>query len=324
MGISGMMSVKRAPGAVATALVAAASAWTSLTAVRDGYPNLSPDGTKLVFHSNRLGNAIWIANPDGSDARVLFDPAGIGEDPGTPKWSPDGNRITFAMRPAGARDANESDIYVMDRDGRNVRRLTNTPGDDSHPQWAADGRRIFFNSARATPDVKAPWGRQWIDIYSMTGDGRDVRKHTDCRNVCTYPAPSPDGRFVAHRRITTDLGQNWDLTPGPRNSEVFVTPLDGSAPVNLSSSPAYDGWPTWSPNGKWVVFASNRDKVAYTGQIYAVRPDGKDLRRLTDGLWSRVQPSFAPRGDRILIYESIENADFELGHVASITVSLPD
>ena len=126
------------------------------------------------------------------------------------------------MTPAGATDENESEIYAIDADGRNLRRLTTTPGDDSHPRWSRNGR-IFFNSARATPDLNADWGRQWIDIYSMAADGRDVRKHTDCRNVCTYPAPSPDGRFVAHRRITEGLGQNWDLTPTVRNSEVFVT-----------------------------------------------------------------------------------------------------
>jgi TolB protein len=228
------------------------------------------------------------------------------------------------MRPSGATDDNESEIYAMLPDGSKPRRLTDTPGDDSHPHWSADGKRIFFNSARATPDPKADWGKQWIDIYSMAADGGDVRRHTDCKSVCTYPVPSPDGRFVVHRQITETLGQNWDLTPGARNSEVFVTPLDGSAPVNISNSPAYDGWPMWSPDGRWIIFASNRDKSAYTGQIYAVRPDGKELRRLTHGLWSRVQPSFAPSGGRILVYESIENADFELGHVASIPIDLDD
>ena len=294
----------------------------SVTAVRDSYPNVSADGRRLVFHSNRIGRqALWIANVDGSDARILFDDATAGTDPGTPVWSPDGRRIAFAMRPSGAADP-ESDVYLIDSDGTNLRRLTDAPGDDSHPRWTADGRRIFFNSARATPDLTAPWSRQWIDIYSIGADGSDVRRHTECRSICTYPMPSPDGRHVAHRRVVESLGQNWDLSPTTRNSEVFVTPLDGGEPVNVSQSPAYDGWPTWSPDGRWVVFASNRDRIAFTGQIYAVSPSGQGLRRLTAGPLSRAQPSFHPAGDRIFVYESFETDAYEFGHIASFPVQL--
>lgn len=317
-----ILSIGLALSSLSASALQAAS--VSVTSVRDGYPDASPDGRALLFHSNRTGRqAIWIAAADGSNPRLLFDRPDLGTNPGTPDWSPDGSRILFAMTPVRATDENESEVYVMNADGSGVRRLTTTPGDDSHPRWAANGR-IFFNSARATPDLKAPWGRQWIDIYSMAADGSDVRKHTDCKNPCTYPAPSPDGRFVAHRQITETLGQNWDLSPGTRNSEVFVTRLDGPGTVNVSNSPAYDGWPTWSPDGRWIVFTSNRDKVAFTGQLYAVRPDGKDAQRLTEGLWSRAQPSFAPGGSAILVYESIENSDFELGHVARITIDLAD
>ena len=286
-----------------------------LTQVRDSYPALSPDGRRLLFQSNRSGRqAIWIAEADGSDPRPLLDRPG---NPATPVWSPDGNQIAFAMRPDGATDPEESEIYVMDAQGGHLQRLTQTPGDDSHPHWSADGRRIFFNSARATPDLKADWGRQWIDIYSMAADGSDVRRHTDCKSVCTYPVPSPDGRFVAHRRVTDSPGLQWDLTPGLRNSEVFVTAIDGSSSKNVSNDPGFDGWPMWSPDGQWVVFASNRARIAHAGQIYAVRPNGSSVRQVTAGAWSRVQPSFAGP-DALLVYEGIEDGSTEVGHIARI------
>ena len=290
----------------------------------DSYPHLSPDGRRLVFQSNRNGRqAIWIAR-DGGSPRLLFDGGSLGEAPASPAWSPDGRSIAFAMQPAGATDPEESDIFVMAADGGGVRRLTETPGDDSHPHWSGDGSRIFFNSARATPDLGAAWNRQWIDIYSARPDGSDLRRHTDCRSVCTYPWPSPDGRWLAYRRVVDGPGQDWALAPIARNSEIFVARIDGSDARNVSNSLAFDGWPTWSPDSRWIVFASNRDGVARSAQLHAVRPDGSGLRRLTEGDgWSRVQPSFAADGGTILVHQSHETEAADQGHVATLPIALP-
>ena len=295
------------------------AAVTALTAVRDSYPALSPDGRQLIFHSNRSGRqAIWLADGDGSKPRLLFDDPAAGSDPGTPAWAPDGQTIVFAMRPAGATDDNESEIYTIAADGSGLRRLTSAPGDDSHPHWSADGRRIFFNSARATPDLKADWGRQWIDIYSMAADGSDVRRHSDCRSVCTYPVPSPDGRFIVHRRVLDRPAKDWEQKSVERDSEVFLTPLDGGAPRNLSNSSAYDGWPTWTPDGQWIVFASNRDGGVSVGQIFRVRPDGSGLERLSGPPFSHAQPNVAPDGRSILVFRLIEAGGTEMGQIARI------
>ena len=303
-------------------LAFAAAPPMSLTAVRDAYPHLSPDGRTLAFHSNRSGRqAIWLADADGGNPRMLFDGRDLGSEPGTPAWSPNGSAIAFAMKPAGASDDNESEVYVMNSDGSGIKRLTAAPGDDSHPHWSADGKRIFFNSARATPDLKADWTRQWIDIYSMAADGSDIRRHTDCRAVCTYPVPSPGGTSVAHRKTLAVAGLSWAQQPIDRNSEVFVTKLDGSGSVNVSLSPAYDGWPAWSPDGRWLIFTSNRDQQPNVGQIYAIRPNGTDIKRLTDGL-SKAQPTLSADGKRLYFYENVETSQFEIGHIASIEVSL--
>ena len=55
---------------------------------------------------------------------------------------------------------------------------------------------------------------------------------------------------------------------------------DGSSPINLTNDPSLDRWPTWSPDGEWIAFTSNRSGVS---EIYAMRPDGRDLMQLTEG-----------------------------------------
>ena len=74
------------------AAILAASAATPLTTVRDAYPSLSPDGSTLLFQSNRAGrNAIYLADADGANVRVIYD----AEEAETPAWSPDGAKIAF-------------------------------------------------------------------------------------------------------------------------------------------------------------------------------------------------------------------------------------
>jgi TolB protein len=290
---------------------AAAPAVVRLTNVVSSYPHPSPDGSRIAFHSNRTGRSeIFVMDADGGGLRQLTD--GPGESV-TPAWSPDGGRIAFAVTV----DDN-SDIYLMDASGADRRRLTEHPGDDSHPHWSADGRRIIFNSARTTPDLAAEWSRQWHEVFSLDLESGELRQHTRCRSVCTYPSFSPDGRRIVYRKVIDGPAFRWDLTPAERNSEVFVADADGSGEVNLSRSAAYDGWPVWSPDGKWIAFASNRQGPANTGQIYLVRPDGTDLRQVTRGPWSYAQPAWAADGRKLYAYQHEEESSHEFGDVVVI------
>jgi Tol biopolymer transport system component len=125
-----------------------------ITNVIDSYPMSSPDGSKIVFESNRTGSAeIYTMDVDGKNLVQLTHNKASNH---SPVWSPDGSKIVFAS------DGEQQwEIYIMNADGSNLKRLTNQAGDDGHPHWSPDGKRIVFNSARTTPDLKANWSKQF-------------------------------------------------------------------------------------------------------------------------------------------------------------------
>jgi len=309
------MALRTVAAALATAALlsgapAAAAEPEFLTSVRDVYPMLSPDGATLLFQSNRGGRwALYTAGPDGSSPRVLVD---TGNDPATPSWSPDGRRIVYV-----ATSADSTEIFVVNADGSGRRQLTRAPGDDEHPHWGSDGR-IYWDSGRTTPDLSLPWSQHYQEVYSMAPDGSDVRQHTRCQALCTFASLSPDGSRLLYRKVLAEEGRRWNQQIAESNSEIFVADLDGSNERNLSQSPAFDGWPVWSPDAQWIAFASNRGGVPGVGQVYVVRPDGRDLRQVTSGDWSNVQPSFSPDGKRILSYRHVETDAFEHGFIAAV------
>jgi len=122
----------------------------------DGYPDLSPDSTKIAFASTRGGGPshIYVMNVDGSGVVQLTD-APNGDT--WPVWSPDGTKIAFQS----LRDGNW-EIYVMNADGSGQTNLTNHPGRDLEPSWSPDGTQIYFKTDR---------DGNLYDDYVMNADG---------------------------------------------------------------------------------------------------------------------------------------------------------
>lgn len=289
-----------------------------LSPVRDSYPQLSPDGARLVFQSNRDGsNQLWLMNRDGSGLRQLTHLPGEGAE--TPKWSPDGGLIAYAAYLG----AGNNDVFVMNPDGSGTRQVTHGQGYDDHPHWTADGNRLVFNSDRETPDPTAPWERRWHDIWSVAVDGSDLQRHTRCRTACTYGSLSPDGAWLLYRQVDDSVGLNWVMEAGQRNSEIYLARADGSEPRVLASHPAFDGWPGWSPDGAWIAFASNRGSLPRSAQLWRVRPDGTGLQQLTFGDFGHVQPSWSADGSLVTAFRFQETDQAEHGGIAIIPVSLP-
>jgi Tol biopolymer transport system component len=122
-------------------------------------PQYSPDGTRIVFFSDRAGkgNEIWVTQADGSRPVQLTRGPGVNQ--GTPRWSPDGRWIAFDSYAENG----PSGVYVMEASGSSPRRIT--PGANS-PFWSADGKWIYFNRKREI----------WR-IPFAGGDAEQVTKH---------------------------------------------------------------------------------------------------------------------------------------------------
>jgi TolB protein len=198
-----------------------------------------------------------------------------------PQFLPDG-RIVF-QSPRDYAEDGEVDLYVMDPDGQNQRRLLAAPGFDGVPVPAPDGRRLAFQRSQAEGDAFA-----W-ELYVVDVDGTNERRLTDEAWSSQVPSFSPDGRhllFFADRE-------------GPIRLHVMT--LESGAVRPLPPPPAgHDLAAAYSPDGRHIAFTSSRDDPTGAGDLYVMEATGGNVRRLTTGLGVGAQPSWSPDGERIV------------------------
>jgi len=272
----------------------------------------SPDGQKIAFVGNwQTYDDVYVMNADGSGQKRLTSPL-LGECDGRARWdsglawSPDGRAIAFTRRFCGLR---YSDIYVMNADGSEQRRLTRHTARSNDPPelaWSplgneiafvsrrdgnleiyvmnADGseqRRLTRNTVRESNPVWSPDGRRiafesnW-QVYVMNADGSGQRRLTrnGARNFA--PAWSPDGQRIAfERRLGRQSVPRCSGCSTALIFEVHVMNADGSGKQALTRRGAKPGW---SPDGRKIAFVSERDGNA---EIYVMNADGSGQRNLT-------------------------------------------
>ena len=134
----------------------------------DFNPQISPDGKKITFESNRSGSTeIWACDRDGLDAVQLTSFGGPLT--GAVRWSPDSERLAFNSRLNG-----QSDIYLINARGGNPERLTHEPSNEDLPSWSRDGRWIYFHSDRGGAS----------QIWRMKADGSSILRITRNGGAC--------------------------------------------------------------------------------------------------------------------------------------------
>ncbi|HEY7817780.1 MAG TPA: Tol-Pal system beta propeller repeat protein TolB, partial [Vicinamibacteria bacterium] len=199
----------------------------------------------------------------GPNPRTLFGSEGMTY-PGA--WSPDGSKIAFSS----SKDGN-AEIYVMDRDGSRVERLTNHPSIDVSPTWSPTGREIAFTSDRSGSP----------QIYIMDADGLNLTRISLSGSYNAEPAWSPSTEFSEIAYATRVRGGIFDIV---------IHDLLTKQIRQITQKRGLNESPSWAPNGRHLAFASTRTGDS---QIFTVNRDGSNMRQLTfEGM--STTPSWGP------------------------------
>lgn len=256
--------------------------------IRTGiFPSYSPDGQRMVVNTGRAGNfhnAILVMNADGTNRRVLFDDPN--ENAVAPVWSPQGDRVAFGLgRYNNGRGVRPGGVAVVGVDGSGLRRLTPLGEvNQGFPSWSPDAKRLVLRSERPTSKGLAILDTESESLTTLTSGSW----------IDNFPAWSPKGDRIV---FTSDRDGDWEL---------YSIRPDGRELKRLTRSPGNDAHAAWSSDGQWIAFASARggfkDEMPVgegggqgAGDIFVMRFDGTDVRRLTDDAFEEATPAFAPR-----------------------------
>lgn len=233
----------------------------------------SPDGKKIIFASSHLDPEakkqyaeeyrqreeerksgqrrrykwdfdpyldIFEANPDGSQLRRLTDTPGYDAEG---SYSPDGKSIVFCSSRSGP---DNLELYIMDKDGKNVRQLTHAPGCyNGGPFFSPDGKRIIFRSDRKKKDH--------LQLYVVNADGSGERALTDDLNWVQWgPYWYKDSKHIVY------AGANHAVAGRP-NYDLYWMDVESGKKVRLTYAPGADVLPVFSPDGKRLMWTSTRD-----------------------------------------------------------------
>ncbi len=234
----------------------------------DGFLNLmprwSPDRRFVVFTTYRHRNTQDIDMIELATGKrwTLVAQGGLNI---TPVLSPDGNTLAYSSSHEG-----NAELYRLDTHTKAVQRLTTHAAGDLSPSWSPSGRELAFTSDRNG-------GPQ---IFLMSADGSNVRRLTFDGDYNAAPAWSPRGNWIAY----------VCRTPKKEYKLCVITP-DGQKHLQLTTGLGVDDSPSWSPDGRHLVFSST---VEGKSQIYMINADGKDLERITFTGTHNSAPSWSP------------------------------
>lgn len=242
-------------------------------------PVPSPDGRSIAFQSNRDGNnEIYVINiENGLEINLTNN---LSNDY-SPTWSPDGQQIAFVSDRDSivldvARDIWTNNIYIVDADGSNVRRLTNDNVTNAYNElaWSPNGTQLALSLSHLSSF--GGFFPNGINLMAMSDSGLTRLTFDQATNQGS-PKWSSDGKHIIY------------VVSGSMLSNIYMMDADGTNQIALTNNsyPSID--PAWSPNGKYIIFASRKDG---NYNIYSMNADGTNTIQLTDDSADESSPDW--------------------------------
>ena len=229
-------------------------------------PRISPDGSRLAFSA--MTKAGWEIMMYSMELNRMLSFPRFGGSNLSPAWAPDGTKLAFSSSRSG-----DPEIYVVDQSGTNMKRLTSYKMPDVSPTWnRKTGSQIAWVSGRT--DLP--------QIYTMESDGTNVQRITD-QGYAVSPNWSPNGQFLLFAWIR-------HYGPGaPGSQDIYIMDVASKQFVQLTHEGGRNDFPCWSPDGRHIVFQSNRSG---SEQIWTMLADGTQQKPLTT-TGSNSQPNWS-------------------------------
>jgi TolB protein len=226
-------------------------------------PRFSPTSQEITYMSYATGRPrVYLYNIETGQRETVGDFPGMTF---APRFSPDGQQVVMSLQRGG-----NSDIYSMDLRSRSTRQITNTAAIDTAPSYSPEGARIVFESDRE--------GSQ--QIYVMNSDGSNQVRISFGSGRYSTPVWSPRGDLIAFTKMSAGQFQIGVMRP------------DGSGERILTSGYHNEG-PTWSPNGRVLMFFRETRGENGGAKLFSVDLTGRNERMINTSAWAS-DPAWSP------------------------------